>query len=146
MTAPRENPPAQGLLHDNSEVELARLGEQIGALREAFQSEKIAYKEANAAAFKAAETAVNAALQAQKEAASKAEANQAKQLELHNGLIKKMDALVQNFPTKESVGKDFSTRDVRLGQLERQVARAYGASAGAIGLAGIAVAVILSNG
>ena len=123
------------------EVQLAHLEEQIGSLKGSFEAEKISSKEAIAAAFKAAETATAAALQAQKESATKSETNAEKQLEMHNGLIRKMDALVASFPNKDYVNSQLSARDQRLGVLDRQVARAYGLTAGAIALAGVAAAV-----
>ena len=92
-----------------SEVELARLGpNRFTHSKNTFADEKTASKEAITAAFKAAETATAAALQAQKESADKSEVNANKQLEMHNGLIRKMDSLVGNFPDKDSVTKDFT--------------------------------------
>jgi hypothetical protein len=127
------------------EVQLARVTEQLKALREAFAAERVSSKEAITAAFTAAETATAAALLAQKESAEKSEENAKDQLEMHNGLIRKMDALVGSFPNKESVQKDLETRDTRIVSLEKTVARAYGAAAGAVALAGIAVAIVLST-
>jgi ribosomal protein L14E/L6E/L27E len=120
-----------------NEVELARLDERISGLKNAFESERTSSKEGIATAFEAADKATTAALTAQKEAASKSEENAKAQLEMHNGLIRKMDSLVQGFPNKESVAKDLEARDQRLNLLDKQVARAYGVAAGAGGLAGI---------
>jgi hypothetical protein len=152
MTAPRENP-ATSSGRESVEVELARLGEQIHSLHAAFEAEKVASKEANQAAFKAAETAVQAALQAQKEAAGKAEESANKQLEMHNVLIRKMDGMVANVPTKEAVQKDvaatFRAVDAvndRVTMVDRGLARAQGAAAAGIALAGIALAVIATHG
>jgi hypothetical protein len=125
------------------EVHLAHLEEQIKSLADAFQAEKVSSKEAITAAFTAAQTATDAALLAQKEAAGKAEENATAQLEMHNGLIRKMDALVGGFPTKDSVDEKFEARDARLSLVEKQLARAYGAAAGGLALSGIALAIVL---
>jgi hypothetical protein len=131
--------------HPQTEVLLARLDEQVKSLSAAFNAERTASKEAIAAAFKAAETATAAALQAQKEAAGKSEENAQAQLEMHNGLIRKMDNLVGNFPTKDGLNTELSSRDHRITALEKAVARAQGMAAAAAGVA-IAVAVKLLAG
>jgi hypothetical protein len=120
-----------------SSVELARLDERINGLKNAFESDKVERATQIDKAFDAADKATVAALTAQKEAAGKSEQNAQAQLEMHNGLIRKMDSLVQGFPNKESVAKDLEARDQRLNLLDKQVARAYGVAAGAGGLAGI---------
>jgi hypothetical protein len=119
------------------EVELARLAERMVGLTDAFEAEKTASKEAIAAAFKAAETATQAALLAQKESAEKSEANMKAQVEMHNGLIRKMDNLVTGFPDKDSLEQQLATRDARLNSLDKAVARAYGVAAGAGLFAGL---------
>ena len=119
------------------EVELARVDQKLIDLKEAFASDKVERATQIDKAFDAADKATVAALTAQKEAAGKSEQNAQAQLEMHNGLIRKMDAMVMGFPTKESVQKDLDARDQRLNLLDRQVARAYGLGAGALGLAAI---------
>jgi hypothetical protein len=118
-------------------VELATLRERMGGLKDAFEAEKTASKEAIAAAFKAAETATQAALLAQKESAEKSEANMKAQVEMHNGLIRKMDNLVTGFPDKDSLQQQLESRDARLNGLDKAVARAYGVAAGASLFAGV---------
>jgi hypothetical protein len=127
------------------EVQLARLSEQVSAIKDSFQAERTASKEAITAAFEAAKDATAAALLAQKESAEKSEKNAQAQLEMHNGLIRKMDSLVTGFPTKDSVQKDLDTRDARLNALDRAMARAYGVAAGAVALAGVATYVAGNN-
>lgn len=127
------------------EVQLARVQEQLRALTGAFSAERVSSKEAIGAAFTAAETATAAALLAQKESADKSEENSKDQLSAHNGLIRKMDLLVASFPNKESVQKDLDTRDARISMLEKTVARAYGAAAGAVTLAGVAVGIVFAG-
>ena len=127
------------------EIQLAHLEEQIKALSAAFVAEKVSSKEAIAAAFTAAETATETAFKAQKESAEKSEKNAQAQLEMHNGLIRKMDSLVGTYPDKESVKKDLESRDARISSLDRQVARAYGVAAGAVALAGTAMAVVFAG-
>jgi hypothetical protein len=111
-----------------TDVAIGVLEERMSGLGAAFEAEKTASKEAIAAAFKAAETATQAALLAQKESAEKSELNMKAQVEMHNGLIRKMDALVTGFPDKDSLGEQLATRDARLNALDRAVARAYGAA------------------
>jgi hypothetical protein len=121
----------------NLEVELARVDQKLLDLKESFAGDKLERATQIDKAFDAADKATVAALTAQKEAAGKSEQNAQAQLEMHNGLIRKMDTLVAGFPTKESVQKDFDARDQRLNMIDRQVARAYGVAAGAIGIAAI---------
>jgi hypothetical protein len=154
-----------------SAVELARLDERINGLKNAFESDKIERATQIDKAFDAADKATAAALTAQKEAAGKSEQNAQAQLEMHNGLIRKMDTLVAGFPTKDAVQKDFDVRDQRIGVLEasisgtvsrdlydqrhgelskqveaveKQLSRAYGVATGATGITGlVSVAALL---
>lgn len=127
--------------------QFARLDEKVDGLQDAFEAWQRSSDKAIDAAFLAADKATSAALTAQKEAADKSEKAAQAQLEMHNGLIRKMDNLVSGFPSKESVAKDFENRDQRLNALDRNMARIFGAVAGIGGFASLlsAVAIFLAG-
>jgi hypothetical protein len=114
-------------------------------LREYVDSMFAEREKAIEAALSAQEKAVAAALEAADKAVTKAEINGEKWRENANEWRGAMSDRDRELPSRREVETATSAIVGRISVLEKQVARAYGVAAGAIALAGVAVAVVLAG-
>jgi hypothetical protein len=115
------------------------------ALREYVDAMFAEREKAVEAALAAQEKAVTAALESSDKAIDKAEANAEKWRASANEWRGAMSDRDRELPSRREVEAAFEAIRARTGVLERQVARAYGVAAGAIALAGVAVAIVLAG-
>jgi hypothetical protein len=97
------------------------------------------------AALAAQEKAVTAALESSDKAIDKAEANAEKWRASANEWRGAMSDRDRELPSRREVDTALMGVSDRTRVLERQVARAYGVAAGAVALAGVAVAIVLAG-